>query len=55
MARFEKGKKYDVVDAKHGDCVGCCFNRDGCILDIDIPCREEFIYEEIKENDNEGA
>lgn len=21
MARFEKGKKYDVVDAEHGDCV----------------------------------
>lgn len=55
MARFEKGKKYDVVDAEHGDCVGCCFNKDGCILDIDIPCREEFIYKEIKENDNERA
>ena len=53
MAGFEKGKKYDVVDAEHVDCVGCCFNKDGCTLDIDIPCREEFIYKEIKENDNE--
>lgn len=56
MAGFEKGKKYDVVDAKHGACVGCCFNKDGyCNLDIDIPCRKEFIYKEIKENDNERA
>lgn len=53
MAGFEKGKKYDVVDAEHGDCVGCCFNKDGCTLDIDIPCREGFIYKEIKESDNE--
>lgn len=29
MAGFEKGKKYDVVDAEQGDCVGCCFNKDG--------------------------
>lgn len=27
MAGFEKGKKYDVVDAEQGDCVGCCFNN----------------------------
>lgn len=53
MAGFEKGKKYDVVDAEQGDCVGCCFNKDGCTLDISIPCREEFIYKEIKESDNE--
>lgn len=51
MAGFEKGKKYDVVDAEQGDCVGCCFNKDGCTLDISIPCRKEFIYKEIKEND----
>ena len=49
MAGFEKGKKYDVVYAEHGDCVGCCFNKDGCTLDIDIPCRKEFIYKEVKE------
>lgn len=24
---FEKGKKYEVVDAEQGDCVGCCFNK----------------------------
>ena len=53
MAGFEKGKKYDVVDAEQGDCVGCCFNKDGCTLDISIPCREGFIYKEIKESDNE--
>lgn len=53
MAGFEKGKKYDVVDAEQGDCVGCCFNKDGCTLDISIPCRKEFIYKEIKESDNE--
>ena len=53
MARFEKGKKYEVVDAQHGECIGCCFNKDGCTLDIDIPCRKEFIYKEIKESDNE--
>lgn len=45
---YEKGKKYDVVDAEHGECVGCCFNKDGCTLDIDIPCRKEFIYKEIE-------
>ena len=49
MARFEKDKKYEVVDAENGDCIGCCFNKDGCTLDIDIPCRKEFIYKEIKE------
>ena len=49
MAGFEKGKKYDVVYAEHGDCVGCCFNKDGCTLDIAIPCRKEFIYKEVKE------
>lgn len=49
MAGFEKGKKYDVVDAEHGDCVGRCFNKDGCTLDISIPCRKEFIYKEVKE------
>lgn len=49
MAGFEKGKKYDVVDAEHGECVGCCFNKDGCTLDIDILCRKEFIYKEIKD------
>lgn len=27
MAGFEKGKKYDVVDAEQGDCIGCCFNK----------------------------
>lgn len=49
MAGFEKGKKYDVVNAENGECVGCCFNKDGCTLDIDIPCRKEFIYKEIKD------
>lgn len=52
MAEFEKGKKYEVVDAEQGDCIGCCFNKEGCTLDISIPCREGFIYKEIKENDN---
>ena len=52
MAGFEKGKKYDVVDAEHGECVGCCFNKDGCTLDIDIPCRKEFIYKEIEDVEN---
>lgn len=48
-----KGKDFSVVDAEQGDCIGCCFNKDGCTLDISIPCREEFIYKEIKESDNE--
>lgn len=50
---FEKGKKYEVVDAEQGDCIGCCFNKDGCTLDISIPCREGYIYKEIKESNNE--
>lgn len=40
MAGFEKGKKYDVVDAEQGDCIGCCFST----LDISIPCGEGYIY-----------
>ena len=27
MAGFEKGKKYEVVDAEQGDCIGFCFNE----------------------------
>lgn len=53
MAGFEKDKKYEVADAEQGECIGCCFNIDGCILDISIPCRAGFIYKEIKESDNE--
>lgn len=47
---FEKGKKYEVVDAKKGDCIGCCFHIEGvCNLDITIPCRKGFIFKEVKE------
>jgi hypothetical protein len=47
---FEKGKKYEVVDAKQGDCIGCCFHIEGvCNLDITIPCRKGFIFKEVKE------
>jgi hypothetical protein len=49
MAGFEKGKKYEVVDAEQGDCIGCCFHIEGvCNLDITIPCRKDFIFKEVK-------
>lgn len=50
MAGFEKGKKYEVVDAKQGDCIGCCFLIEGvCNLNITISCRNGFIFKEVKE------
>ena len=49
MAGFEKGKKYEVVDAEQGDCIGCCFHIEGvCNLYITIPCRKGFIFKEVK-------
>ena len=50
---LKKEKMYEVVGAEQGDCVGCCFDKEGCTLDIPIPCRKGLIYKEIKESDNE--
>lgn len=56
MAGFEKGKKYDVVDAEQGDCVWCCFlGNSACEVWRKYPCgpklrkdNKNVIFEEVK-------